>query len=204
MGTIQLLQHRKVQKELKMTAEQRIAIVDGTADIEEAFDKKMDELDRMPMAPEEAYEKLEKERETALEKLFEGVATKGLSASQRGRLRQIDWHIRGAAAFTDPTVEKKLQLTEEQKKKAADIAERLKVEVRRYLGNDGAADGTDRKANLFTFRKNRLKEMLEVLTADQKTAWTTMLGDAPTGFVAEEFWLKHTDETTVLLEGGRE
>jgi hypothetical protein len=199
---VQLLQHRKIQKELKMTAEQRIAIVDGLADIEENYDKKLDELGRMPNPPDEAYEKLDKERDKARDKLLADTATKGLSAAQRGRLRQLDWHVRGAAAFTDPQVEKKLQLTDAQKKKAADIAERLQGEVRRFIENEGVEDGTNPRTTLFAFRKDRLKEMVAALTADQKTAWTTMRGDAPTGFVADELWLKlalDLDELPVIL-----
>jgi hypothetical protein len=185
-----LLQYRKIQKELKMTAEQRVVIYDELADIDEEYDKKTDQLARMPNPPEEAFEKLEKERQKATEKVLTKVAEKNLTAVQRGRLRQLDWRLRGAAAFTDPQVEKKLQLTDAQKKKASDIAEQLAGEVNRYIENQGDDGDDKRKADLFSFRKERLKEMLDTLTADQKTTWTDMLGEAPTGFVVDDLWLK--------------
>jgi hypothetical protein len=185
-----LLQHRKVQKELKLTAEQRIVILDGLADIDEEFEKKTNELARQPNPPDEAYDKLEQERDKAIEKVLTDSATKSLSAGQRGRLRQLDWRVRGAAAFTDPRVEKKLQLTEAQKKKAADIVERVNSELNRYLENADDENSNQHKADLFSFRKDRLKEMVETLTADQKAAWTELLGEAPTGFEVEDLWLK--------------
>lgn len=200
-SAVLLLQHRKVQKELKMTAEQRVAVSDGLADIDEDHEKKIAALDGKPDAPEEAYDKLNKERQKASEKLLADTA-KSLTAAQRARLQQFDWRLRGAAAFTDPRVEKKLQLTDAQKKKAADVAERMKRALSRYLDGEGDEDDAKRKAELFDFRKARLKEMESVLTADQKTAWGTMLGTAPSGFVVDELWLKIEDEADLNLPPG--
>jgi len=201
-SAVKLLQNRKIQKELKMTAEQRVTIFDGIADIDEAYEKKLDVLSRKPNANEEEYDKLDKERQKATDKLLADTA-KNLTAPQRGRLQQFDWRLRGAVAFTDPRVEKKLQLTDAQKKKAAEIAERMKGELSRYL--DGLGDENDeakRKAELFDSRKARLKEMEDALTADQKTAWTTMLGTAPTGFVVDDLWLKIEEDADLMLPPG--
>jgi hypothetical protein len=185
---VKLLQHRKIQKELKMTAEQRVVIFDGLADLDEEHEKKLDELAKKPDAADADYEKLDKELEKATDKLLASVAN-DLTAAQRARLRQLDWRLRGPAAFADPQVEKKLQLTDTQKKKAADAAERMKTELNRYV-NAETDDEAKQKAALLEFRKARLKEMEDMLTADQKTSWTTMLGTAPTGFVVDDFWLK--------------
>jgi hypothetical protein len=192
-----LLQHRKIQKELKMSAEQRIVVLDGLADIDEEYEKKVLELSRMPNPAEEDYDKLDKARQKQTDKLLTDTVTKSLTAPQRARLRELDCWLRGPTAFTDPQVEKKLQLTEQQKKKATDVVERMKVEFQRYLEGDGEEDAK-RKA-LFDFRKARLKEMEDALTADQKTAWTAMLGAAPTGFVVEELWLKIEEELDLLV-----
>jgi hypothetical protein len=189
-SAVRLLEHRKIQKELKMTAEQRIVIYDGLADIEEDYEKKIDQLVQNPNIPDEAFEKLDKDREKAIEKLLNDTATKGLTAAQRTRLRQLDCRLRGAVAFTDPQVEKKLQLTEEQKKKATEIAERMNGEVDRYFENLGNEDIAKQKANMFAFRKERLAEMEKLLTADQKMAWKNLLGEAPTGFDVDELWLR--------------
>ena len=200
-SAVKLLKHRKVQKELKMSAEQRVVIFDGLADIEEEYEKKLEDLSRMPNAAEEAYDKLDKDREKAVEKLLTESATKGLNAAQRTRLRQLDWRIRGAGAFADEQVAQKLQLTDAQKKKAADVAERMKGDLDRYLDGAGGDDDAKRKADLFASRKDRLKEMTDALTADQKTAWATMLGEDAKGFAADELWLKIEEESDLSVPG---
>ena len=131
---VKLLQHRRIQKELKMSAEDRVVIFDGLADIDEEFEEKAEALAKKPDAPEEEYEKLDKERQKATDKLLEGVTGK-LTAVQRGRLQQLDWRLRGPAAFADSQVEKKLQLTDAQKKKVAEAAERMKGELNRAIRN---------------------------------------------------------------------
>jgi hypothetical protein len=186
---ISLLQYRKVQKELKMTAEQRVVVLDGLADIEEQYQEKFGELAQMSTATDEQYEKLDKDREKATELLLTGAA-KSLTAGQQMRLRQLDRRLRGPLAFVDPQVEKKLQLTDDQKKKAVEVAGRIKTALERYLDNNDNETEAKRKADLFRFRKARLKELEDALTADQKTAWATLLGDAPTGFVVDDLWLK--------------
>src|SRR5438876_54888 len=91
-----LLKHRKVQKELKLAAEQRIAIVDGLADIDEAIDKKRNALLKAPMANNpntNVFEKLEKEQQEGHEKVLKTTAAKLLTPAQRTRLNQIDRQI---------------------------------------------------------------------------------------------------------------
>jgi hypothetical protein len=189
-----LLQHRKIQKELKLSAEQRIVILDGLADIDEEYEKKLIELSRMPNPNEECYDKLDKEQQKQRDKLLTDTATKTLTAAQRTRLQQLDFWLRGPNAFTDPKVEKKLVLTDAQKKKATEVAERMNGQLERFINGDCDEEETKRRADLFKFRKDRLKEMEDALTADQKTAWTAMLGAAPTGFVIEDLWLKIEEE----------
>ena len=196
-----LLVHRKVQKELKLTAEQRLALLDALADLEEDYEKKLNDLARMENAPDDAYDKLDKERQKASDKLLADTA-KALPAAQRARLRQLDWRLRGATAFADPQVEKLLQLTDAQKKTAADVATRMKAEVDRYLDGLGADDDAKRKAELLDFRKARLKEMEGALTADQKAAWGKLLGDPVAGFAVDELWLKIEEEADAALPPG--
>ncbi len=193
-----LLQHRKVQKELKLSAEQRIRIVDELADLDDEHEKKINELVRMPNFNEEEFDKLSKEYQKKTDKVLAETAAKALTAPQRGRLRQLDLWVRGPTAFADPAVAKALALTDAQKKKAVEVAEQMKEEIERFI--DGAGDDNDdkRKARLFEFRKTQLKELEATLTADQKTTWGTLLGPAPTGFAVDELWLKIEEEMDLL------
>lgn len=186
----QLLRHRKVQKELKMTAEQRLAVLDGLADFEEEYEKKINDVSQMANVPDDTFEKLDAAHRKGIHKLLGDVAAKSLSAAQRKRLRQLDWRIRGAAAFTDPQVQKLLQLTDAQKKKATELTERQQNAADNYFENRGNEDDASRKAELLAARKDFLKQMETALTADQKAGWVALAGDAPAGFAADDLWLK--------------
>lgn len=188
-----------MQKELKLTAEQRIVILDGLADLEEEYEKKLDAASRMPNVAEDAFDKLDKEHRKSIDKMLADTAVKSLNANQRKRLHQFDWRIRGVAAFTDPKVEKVLNLTDAQKKKATELAERLKSVADSYFDNLGNDDDAKRKADLFASRKDFLKQMEDTLTADQKTNWTALLGDAATGFVIDDLWLKIEEDADLGL-----
>jgi hypothetical protein len=189
-----LLKHRKVQKELKMSAEQRITLVDAMEDLEEEYQKQVTKLDKMPNAPDEAYDKLDTERQKSTEKLYTSTADKSLTAAQRSRLRQIDWQLRGPAAFADAKVQKALQLSDAEKKAAAELAERLKDHAERYLdiaGDDGEAKVRE---EISTFRKDATKKFLDGLTEDQRMTWKAMIGEQVKGFDVEEMWYKIVDD----------
>lgn len=201
-SAIKLLEQRKVQKELKMTAEQRIALVDGLADLEEEYEKKIEALVVPPNGGDELFEKLEQDRRKGVEKLLTDAVTKSLTAAQRKRLQQLDWHVRGVAAFADPRVAKALQLTEAQQKKAAELAERQKGAADRFFDNPLNEDDAKRKTDLFASRKDFQKQMEDALTADQKTGWKALLGDAPAAFDAAQLWLKIEEDSDPLPATG--
>jgi hypothetical protein len=192
-SALRLLWERQVQKELKMSAEQRIVFLDGLADLQEAYVKKLDDLENMPNPPDDAFGKFEREHRDGVMKLLSDVV-KDMTDAQRSRLRQLDWRLRGAAAFTDPRVEKSLQLTDAQKRTASEQAERLTKELSRYFSGQIDGDVTKARGDLLALRKETLKQMDAALTAEQKTAWTAMLGDEPTGFKADELWLRLESE----------
>jgi len=111
-----LLEHRRIQKELKLTGDQRTAIVDGLADIDEAIDKKREKLARIANLNQEDLDKIDKEQAANREKFLISASTKLLNTDSRSRLRQINAQVRGIDAFLDPGVQKLLTLSEAQKK----------------------------------------------------------------------------------------
>ncbi len=185
--TAKLLQHRKIQIELQMTAEQRIILIDRIADIEEEYDNKLKDLFQIPDFPLELFQKVLKDQHRALEKAYTDSA-ESLTAVQRWRLRQIDWHLRGAAALTDPLVQEKLQLTAAQKKKTEEIGEQICRDFKRYVERK-EIEGASAKADLFAVRKDRLKAAERLLTDEQQAAWKRLLGPPPTAFNVDEMWL---------------
>jgi hypothetical protein len=196
-SAVRLVEHRHVQKELKMSAEQRLAVLDGLGDLAEEVEKKFEALARMPNPPDDAFEKVMRDHRKGADRLLAEAAEK-LTDAQRKRLRQIDWRVRGVAAFADPQVQKLLQLTDAQRKTASELAGRLKNELDRFL--EGQIDGDEAKgrADLFSVRKDVLKQMEAALTVEQKTAWTAMLGAEPTGFKVEELWLRVEEDADLL------
>jgi hypothetical protein len=198
-GTAKLLKYRKVQKELKMTAEQRINLLDGLEDIEEDYEKQLLALDKLPNAPDEAFQKVEKDRLKALEKLLTTTGEKALTPAQRTRLRQVGWQVTGPAAFADPQVQKALQLDDDAKKAATVLADRAKWEAASYINNLGD-DGEDKaRAEVLAFRKEGVETFTKQLTAAQKETWKAVLGGPVKGFDADELWLRLVEDEDLEL-----
>lgn len=190
-----LLQHRKVQKELKMTAEQRINLHDALEDIEDDYLTRIEALDKLPNVPDDAFEKLDSHRSKLVEKQLTATAEKDLTAPQKFRLRQVDRQLRGPAAFAAPDVQKALQLTEAQKKAAAELKERAEVIADRYVNALGNGDEEVKvKEEVAAFRKDETAKFVAGLTADQRDQWKRLLGDPVKGFDLEAFWFRVVEE----------
>jgi hypothetical protein len=188
--TAKLLQHRKVQKELKMTAEQRINLHDALEDIEEDFEKQIEALDKLPNAPDDAFEKIERNRQKMIRSALIKTAEKELTATQKQRLRQVDRQFRGPAAFASADVQKALQLTDPQKKAAQELLERTNAVIERYLNSLDNDDEAKAKVEARDFRKEAAAKFVEQLTADQQTTWKKLLGEPTTGLDVEELWFR--------------
>ena len=119
-------------------------------------------------------------------KAVEGV----LEAKQTKRLGEIDYQLKGFAAFADKAVQEKLKLDDVQKDKLKGINEEYtkdRTELakdRPRGGRPGAQQSDEDKAKLaeFTKKSDALRKEAEdkatgVLTADQKTAWKDLVGE---------------------------
>jgi hypothetical protein len=182
-----LLKNRKVQKELKLSAEQRIAIVDGLEDISEAIDKKRDKLLKGGNFTPDVFEKLEKEHQEKIDKFLQTTAAKKLSEAHRTRLKQIDRQVRGPAALQDPATAKLLSLTEEQKKKVAAAVKQLEERVDGYVSQMGNDDADNLKEEIVKYRKETMTTLFAGFTADQKEIWKSLLGE-PAALDPLELW----------------
>ncbi len=195
-----LLAHRKLQKELKMTAEQRIALVDALEDVDEEYAKKFQDLAKVPNLPDEAFDRLDRAQEAARAKALSDAA-KGLTAAQRARLNQLDVRVRGVAAFADPAVEQALELTAAQKKTVKTALEQLKAAVDKFLDGDGDENDTEgqRKAKLFAVRAERQKDIEALLTKDQREKWARLQGEKPAALDVNELWLHAEEEADLVV-----
>ena len=193
-----LLKHRKVQLELKLTAEQRIAIVDGFADIDEAIDKKREKILKQQNATPDVFEKLEKEHQDANAKLLKTLPGKLLTAAQRSRLKQIHRQIQGPESFTEPSLDKVLAFTDPQKSAIAKFQKNLEEKVEVYLGSLGNDESDNRKDELIKFREESLKSLVAGLAMDQREVWKSLLGEPVKGLDALELWFTLLEEADEL------
>lgn len=193
-SALQLLNHRKVQKELKCTAEQRVALIDHFADQAEANAGPVGG-GVIRVAPNvQQIEAQMKEQQEAEVKQTKEMAEKILKPAQLARLSEIDLQVRGAEAFTDSKVADALNLTDDQKKSIGEMIEEMKNPNRGAPvaappvagGGPGGGVvvwsvnlglGVDPKA-----RKAACEKAEEVLTKEQKAAWKKMTGEAVSGF----------------------
>lgn len=197
--TARFLKYRKVQKELKMTAEQRINLIDGLEDIEEDYEKRLLALDKMSNVPAEMYDKLDAERQKSLEKLVTTTADKHLTAAQRTRLRQLGWQILGPSAFTDKALQKLLKMTEAQKENAEELAEQVEGQADRYLDALGDDNEDKVKAEVVEFRKTEVKKFVESLKADQRELWKALVGEPVKGLNVDELWFKFIEDEELAV-----
>lgn len=93
----------------------------------------------------------------------------------RQRYNQMDWQYRGYGAFNDPTLQQKLNLTEEQRQKFGNYQN----EWDKQLSTWQTEFPNDRDGVSGRFRNARLewqKRIDSTLTPDQRTMWRDMSG----------------------------
>jgi Spy/CpxP family protein refolding chaperone len=162
---LMLLRQESVQKELKLSDEQAQKVKELAEKTREKFQDIFagDEADR----PKKMQELAQENRKAVAEIL---------SADQSKRLKEITLQQRGPAAFTDPEVAKALDLSEDQQTKIKSINEET-VTAMRELFTPGQPPDDDTRKKMNDLRKTSGDKLLALLSADQKTKWTTLQGE---------------------------
>jgi hypothetical protein len=171
-GGAYFLMAPNVQKDLKLSDEQ-IGKVQDT--LRATREKHADEFAALRDLPQE-------ERPAKAAALNKTVAVEvktalALSDEQSKRFDQIALQARGLQVFFDPSIQEKLQLTDDQKSKLREIA-------RASQGQGGGANFKDaseeEKAAIVKrmneTRKENMAKGLAVLTDDQKKTWKDLTG----------------------------
>ena len=100
-----------------------------------------------------------------------------LSADQVKRLKQIRVQEQGGESLTDPDVAAELALTDDQKKKVAEVQADYSRKQRELFGRGGGGgDFQERIAKGRELALARDKQAVEVLTAEQKTKYEALKG----------------------------
>lgn len=167
-----LLGNESVQKELKLADQQ----VEKAKEIGEKVREKM-------TAARSSFEGLsQEERMTKFQELNREInestmkaAGEFLKPEQITRLKQISYQQRGAAAFSDPEVQKKLNITDSQKNDIHAIVEAMRTEGR-TIAEENRDDREAMMKKMGGLRKETLAKAEAKLNDEQQKTWKEMLG----------------------------
>jgi hypothetical protein len=169
-GLSMLLSNSGVQDELKLDDSQKEK---ARAFAEQAREKRTAARDELQGLDQE--ERMKKFREMAAESnaAARKFAGETLKPEQIKRLEQIELQVGGANAFAEEGLQKKLNLTADQKSAIASINESSMQEMRE-IGRD--VDFQERMEKMREIRSKALDEIKGKLTDEQKTKYTELLG----------------------------
>lgn len=174
-GLTFLVQNEQVQKELKITDDQKTKIKE-IADASRPQPGAGGGRARGTPPTEEQIAEMRKRTEETNAKI-----TAVLSADQNARLKQIQLWTQGTRALTNNAdVQKELALTDEQKSALKTITDESQKKSRELFGSAGRnatqEERTAAREKMTALQKETDTECMAVLTAAQKTKLETMKG----------------------------
>jgi Spy/CpxP family protein refolding chaperone len=168
-GMAGLLMNTGVQEELKITDDQKTTLRDKQ---QEAREKAGDLREKFQSASPEERQELMKKMGTEQTHLIKGV----LKPEQFTRLQQIYWQNNTLAALTtDEELQKKLNVTAEQKEKLKTINEEMRKEMGE-LRQEAQGNFQQIMPKMQALTKESNTKAAETLNADQKKQWHEMVG----------------------------
>jgi len=173
MGTYSgLLANESVQKELKLDDKQ----VEKAKELDEKSTEEMRGKfqDLQDLEPQERRTKMQA---ITREANASAIKTAGefLKPEQVSRLKQIANQVRGAQAFADPEVAKKLSITDSQKTDIQQIQQDSMQEMRSIF-QDNQDDPEARMKKMNELRKQTLSKVEGKLNDEQRKTWKELLG----------------------------
>jgi Spy/CpxP family protein refolding chaperone len=174
-GGAGLIANEGVQKELKLTDEQTSKAEAVARDVREKHHgdfAKLQDLD-----DQERSEKTAEIVRTMTSETNKALADV-LKPEQMKRYRQIQLQQMGVRAFTEPEVQSKLKLTDDQVGQIRRINADSQSQRRELLqGGGGGGNREEMRKKEATLGKESMDKALAVLSADQKQAWKDMTGE---------------------------
>ncbi|MFI5458412.1 MAG: hypothetical protein ACHRXM_23525 [Isosphaerales bacterium] len=171
-GIGMLIGNESVQKELKLDDKQ----------VEKAKEVAGKNGEKMRAAREEFQNLDQEERRTKMQTLGKEMNESTLKAvgeflkpEQITRLHQISYQTRGAMAFSDPEVAKKLSLTDGQKSEIKTIVDDSTAAIREiFTSNQDDREGNMKK--VAELRKETLTKVTGKLNDEQQKTWKELIG----------------------------
>ncbi len=169
-GGLMMLRSPDVQKDLKITDEQKTKLEDA---VKKETEKRQEQMASMKDGgfDKDKMQAAFKEMAEMADKTIKDI----LNADQQKRLKQITWQQAGSAAFADKDVESGLKLTDEQKDKIKGINDEMREDVQN-IARESQGNREEMQTKIVALRKETMEKAEGVLTADQKKSFSTMLG----------------------------
>jgi len=167
-----LLGNESVQKELKLEDQQ----IEKAKELGETAQKKFADF-RSSSEGLSQEERMTKGQELNREINASTMKSAGefLKPEQITRLKQISYQQRGVTAFSDPEVQKKLNITDSQKTDLHAIAEELRTEGQTIF-QENRDDREAMMKKMGELRKQTLAKAEAKLNDEQQKTWKEMLG----------------------------
>jgi hypothetical protein len=190
MLAVRLLQNDEVRAELKLTAEQSsqiLALVRATRQKHRPRQGARREVDEGEGGNAQRQERM-KRMATVTAEILEGLEKSHvLTPEQQGRLRQITWQNRGAAAFADPALQEALALSENQKEAIRGVIEEVRRKAARQGGGGGrggggrggggeGGGGNRDMGKLLASRRDAQARAVALLNPEQQQRWQELRG----------------------------
>ena len=167
-----LLGNASVQKELKLDDEQIGKAKEVSEKISGEIREKMQGF--QDLSPEERREKM-----LAVNKEFNEATLKAAGAflkpEQITRLKQVSYQAHGAAAFSDPEVISKLNLTDSQKSDIQAINQESMSQMREIF-QSAQDDREGAMKKMAELRKETLEKVAAKLNDEQQKGWKELIG----------------------------
>jgi Spy/CpxP family protein refolding chaperone len=172
-GPGMLLTNKGVQKELKLDDAQVQKVESIAQDVRDKMTGLREKLQDVPQDQRrEKMQEFMREINSDVKKSLAGV----LKPDQLKRFEQIELQNRGAMAFSDPDIQKKLNLTGDQKDKIRGIVEDSNAQRRElFQGFQSDREGTMKKMQ--ELNRETMSKAANVLTSEQKATWKELAGE---------------------------
>tara|TARA_R110001592_G_scaffold125262_4_gene335051 strand:- start:121272 stop:125117 length:3846 start_codon:yes stop_codon:yes gene_type:complete len=174
-GLVSLINREEVQKELQLTSDQIKQLEEAAASMRPTRESMEPFMTRMRDAQtDEERTKVREEMSASFEKQrSEGEAKvmSLLNEKQAARLKQLQLQEAGYRQLTNDDTAKQLKLTEDQLKQITELEEQ-RSNARRELGRRATTEEREKVQQEFD------QKIEAVLTKDQQTQWSQMLGPA--------------------------
>lgn len=113
-------------------------------------------------------------------------------AANRNRYQQLYWQYQGTGAFSDPQLQQRLNLNEEQQSRISDLENNWNTQMQRWsnLPENQRTDESFRE-----MQSRRSKQLQEILNEQQLREWNSLTGD-PYDFPSSVYFSNSTQTGT--------